>query len=182
MFHCGETVLYGTEGVCRIAEIREMKVGRTRENYYVLKPVYRESATIYVPVDNEKLVARMRRLLSAQEIDSLLGAVALEDVPWVDDPNERRTVYGEILASGDRCQQLRTAGRQLRSGDDQLLREAEKLLHDEFALVLAIPQQEVPAYIRSRIEAGENTAIAAGWRQNRINKGSAKLCRGKREK
>ena len=175
MFHCGETVLYGTEGVCRIAEIREMKVGRTRENYYVLKPVYRESATIYVPVDNEKLVARMRRLLSAQEIDSLLGAVALEDVPWVDDPNERRTVYGEILASGDRCrivrmirtlylrrQQLRTAGRQLRSGDDQLLREAEKLLPDEFALVLAIPQQEVPAYIRSRIEAGENAALAAG--------------------
>ena len=48
--------------------------------------------------------------------------------------------------------QLRTQGKQLRTGDDQLLREAEKLLHDEFALVLNIPQREVPEYIRSHVE------------------------------
>ena len=83
------------------------------------------------------------------------------------DPNERKEAYAEILKSGDRCrivrmiralhlrrQELRSAGKQLRSGDDQLLRDAERLLHDEFALVLHIPQQEVPEYIRRKIMAG----------------------------
>ena len=109
----------------------------------------------------------MRRVLSAEEIDQLLGAAAQEEVAWVEDPNERKEAYAEILKSGDRCrivrmiralqlrrQELRSAGKQLRSGDDQLLRDAERLLHDEFALVLHIPQQEVPEYIRRKIMAG----------------------------
>ena len=165
MFQRGETVLYGTEGVCRIAEIQEMKIGRRKPEYYVLKPVYRESATIYVPVDNPTLVARMKHVLSQQEIDRLLETVLEGEVPWVEDVNERKAEYGKILSSGDRRllvrmvrtlylrrQQLRTQGKQLRTGDDQLLREAEKLLHDEFALVLNIPQREVPEYIRSHVE------------------------------
>ena len=92
MFQRGETVLYGTEGVCRIAEIQEMKIGRTKAEYYVLKPVYRESATIYVPVDNPTLVARMKHVLSQQEIDRLLETVLEGEVPWVEDVNERSTV------------------------------------------------------------------------------------------
>lgn len=167
MLRDGEMVIYGTEGVCRIAGTESMKVGGTRAEYYVLKPVYRENATVFVPKENERLVAKMRRVLSAEEIDRLLGAVAQEEVAWVEDPNERKEAYAEILKSGDRCrivrmiralhlrrQELRSAGKQLRSGDDQLLRDAERLLHDEFALVLHIPQQEVPEYIRRKIMAG----------------------------
>ena len=40
----------------------------------------------------------------------------------------------------------------LRIADEQTLRDAEKLLNDEFAHVLHIPQQDVPDYIRSRME------------------------------
>ena len=35
---------------------------------------------------------------------------------------------------------------------EQMLRDAEKLLNDEFALVLNIKPREVPEYIRSRLE------------------------------
>ena len=103
-------------------------------------------------------------MLSIQEIESILGDVAQDEVAWVDDPNERREAYGKILTGGDRCvlmrmirtlyqrrQQLRTMGKQLRTGDDQILRDAERLLHDEFAFVLQIPQTDVPDYIRGRI-------------------------------
>ena len=69
MFEVGQTVLYGTEGVCRITEIQEMKVGKKKSEYYVLKPVYRDGATIYVPMDNATLLNRMRQVLSAEEID-----------------------------------------------------------------------------------------------------------------
>lgn len=165
MFQIGETVLYGTEGVCRIAEIQEMKFGGERARYYVLKPIYRDGATIYVPMNNERLLARMRRVLSAQEIDALLRSVTQEELAWIDDANERRQEYGKILTAGDRREVVRlirllylrrqmlvSSGKHLRSSDDQLLRDAEKLLNDEFALVLNIPQREVPEYIRTHIE------------------------------
>lgn len=166
VFQVGELVVYGMNGVCRIAGTEKMKVGGAKAEYYILKPVYRESATVYVPKENEQLLAKMRRVLSAEEIDRVLGTVPEEKVAWIEDPNERRETYAGILASGDRClivrmlrtlylrrQELRSAGKQLRSGDDQLLRDAERLLHDEFALVLHIPQQEVPEYIRRKIMA-----------------------------
>lgn len=165
MVQNGEMVLYGTD-VCRVEGKERLKIGATRAEYYILKPVYRPGATIYVPADNAQLVARMRRVLSAQEIENLLEEVAQDVVAWVDDPNERRETYGRILTGGDRCvlmrmirtlysrrQQLRTAGKQLRTGDDQLLRDAERLLHDEFAYVLQIPQAAVPEYIKGRIGA-----------------------------
>ena len=84
MLRDGEMVIYGTEGVCRIAGTESMKVGGTRAEYYVLKPVYRKNATVFVPKENERLVAKMRRVLSAEEIDRLLGAAAQEEVAWVE--------------------------------------------------------------------------------------------------
>lgn len=166
MYRVGETVVYGTEGVCRIAETQEMKVGGKKQTYYVLKPVHREGATVFVPMENEQLLSKMRRVLSAQEVDAILCSAADEELPWIDDPNERKQEYAKILTCGDRRnlvllirtlylrrQELRAVGKHLRTGDDQLLRDAEKLLNDELALVLDIPQREVPDYIRSRIEA-----------------------------
>lgn len=165
MYQIGETVLYGTEGVCRIGGTQEMKVGGKKKPYYVLKPVYREGATVFVPMDNDALLSKMRRVLSAEEIDAILRSAAEEELLWIDDPNERKQEYSRILTCGDRRelvrlirtlylrrQELRAVGKHLRSGDDQLLRDAEKLLNDELALVLNIPQHEVPEYIRSLLE------------------------------
>ena len=48
------------------------------------------SATVYVPLDNERLIARMRPVLSQQELEALL--VGADDAPlaWIDDPTERK--------------------------------------------------------------------------------------------
>ena len=51
--------------------------------------------------------------------------------------------------------QLYAAGRRMRSSDEQLLRDAEKLLTDEVALALALPRQEVPAYLHKRLAQPE---------------------------
>ena len=51
-----------------------------------------------------------------------------------------------------RRRELQKNGKHLRIADEQTLRDAEKLLNDEFAHVLHIPQQDVPDYIRSRME------------------------------
>lgn len=136
-----------------------------RSKYYVLRPVYRTRATIYVPTDNELLCSRMRPVLSEPEIESLLQSAAGESISWIDDPNERKQVFAQILSGGDRRRvlhlirmlyvrrrELQKNGKHLRIADEQTLRDAEKLLNDEFAHVLHIPQQDVPDYIRSRME------------------------------
>lgn len=167
MFQLGQTVLYGTEGVCVIDHIEEMKVNRVKMKYYVLKPIYNGGATIFVPMDNVDLLGKMRRILSREEIHAILDNLQDDELAWVEDHNERRQVFQSILSAGDRAQivrlirvlylrrqQLRECGKHLRSADEQILREAEKLLNDEFALVLNISRQEVPDYIRLHIEQG----------------------------
>ena len=155
MLEPGQTVLYGTEGICTIEAIETLRIGGKRSKYYVLRPVYRTRATIYVPTDNELLCSRMRPVLSA----------AGESISWIDDPNERKQVFAQILSGGDRRRvlhlirmlyvrrrELQKNGKHLRIADEQTLRDAEKLLNDEFAHVLHIPQPDVPDYIRSRME------------------------------
>lgn len=165
MFQVGQTVLYGTEGVCTIEERKIMKVGRAKSPYYVLRPVFRPGSTIFVPEDNAILLSRMRPVLSQDEILQILRQVTQEELVWIEDANERKTEYQKILVSGERLwllrmvrtlylrrQALQKAGKHLRTGDEQLLRDAEKLVNDEFALVLEISQHDVPEYIRSQIE------------------------------
>lgn len=165
MFQIGQTVFYGLEGVCTIEDRQLMKVGRSKAYYYVLRPVFRTASTIFVPEDNVLLMSKMRPILSRDEVLTILQEAPLEEVVWIDDPNERKTEYQKILAAGqglwmirlirtlhDRQDALQKTGKHLRSGDEQLLRDAQKLLHDEFAVVLNISQREVPDYIRSKIE------------------------------
>jgi RNA polymerase-interacting CarD/CdnL/TRCF family regulator len=56
MFKIGDTVTYKNEGVCSIFEIAERDFSGTRAKYYVLRPIYKETTRLYVPVDNEKII------------------------------------------------------------------------------------------------------------------------------
>ncbi len=165
MSRLGETVLYGTDGVCKVAEICKMKVGGKREEYYVLKPIHREGATVFVPLGNEALLSKMRPVLSREEILAILESVSREETVWIEDHAERKIEFQKILLGGDRRellrmirsiylhrQSLQERNKRLRIGDEQMLRDAEKLLNDEFALVLDISQQQVPEFIRTHVE------------------------------
>ena len=165
MFQVGDLVVYGMEGVCRVERTEKLRVGGKLCRYYVLSPVYREGATVYVPAENEELTARMKRILSPEELEALLDGAREDEPLWLDDANERRTLYAKVLLSGDRRALMRlvrtlhlrrtklvSQGKYLRSGDDQVLRDAERMLNGEFALILNIPQQEVPGYVRTRLE------------------------------
>ena len=165
MFSMGETVLYGHEGVCTIEGMEEMKVGRSKALYYVLRPVYRNSSTVFVPAANEELLQKMRPVLTREELHDLLTRVAQTQAEWIDDAAERKLAFQAVLSSGERAQILKTLrlvhlhrqalqrrGKHLRTADEQFLRDAEKLLHDEFAFVLQIPQSQVSEYIRSYME------------------------------
>ena len=87
MFQIGDQVVYGPEGVCRVERIETLRVNRKKAAYYVLSPIHREGATIYVPVENEQLTARMHRILTEEELAALLQAAASDAPLWLDDAN-----------------------------------------------------------------------------------------------
>ncbi len=165
MLRIGELVIYGAQGVCRIEGLEKMKVGGTRREYYILKPLTRGTATVYVPADNGELCQKMRPLLSREELDALIAGLAAEPTVWQEDNNLRKAEFQRVIAEGERGallrmirtiylhrRELRENGRRLRSTDEQFLRDAERLVNDEFAAVLDIAPQQVPGYIESALK------------------------------
>ena len=164
---------YGAQGICRIQQIEEKSIGASRRLYYVLKPVYHEDSTIFVPVDNPALTGKMHRLLRAQEVLELLSGLAGDDGLWVEDEAQRREAYEQILRSGDRVgmarliralslQKVRLGAqhKKLHAAEEAILKEAERELNEEFAYVLGLSLEETPAFIRNLIETDEESEEA----------------------
>ena len=160
MFKIGEVVSYSATGVCEIVDIREEKLTDTMMQYYILKPIYQNASTVYVPVDNETLVSRMKYLLSKSQTQELIESFKFTDIVWIENDSERIGFWREILRSGDRkkiaslictihirADYLATLGKQLRLIDAQILKDAKNVLHGEIATVLEIPIEEVETLI-----------------------------------
>ena len=166
-----DTVFYGSEGVCRIVDIVKRRFQGQTEEYYVLQPVYNENSTIYVPIRNEALIGKMRRILSKEEIMNIIQSLPDAQAVWYENENERRDRYRDILARGNRMEiiqmikalylrqkELHTKGKRLRTNDEHCFKQAEKILYDEIAHVLNIEPDQVLAFILEQIPEEEPTA------------------------
>lgn len=167
MFKIGSYVMYGNQGVCRVVEIRRESFSGTAKDYYILSPLDDEKMTIYVPMDAEALVSRMRPLLSPDQIAALIReGCAAETMEWTDDARGRSEQFRQILQSGDQQRlivMIRTIyerkelqlakGKKLYSADEAAFEKAEKLLHGEIAAVLNIRPDQVQDYIQSQLTA-----------------------------
>lgn len=164
MFSVGEKVVYGAQGICEVGGTTERTIGKAKIKYFVLTPIYDTKSTIYVPTENEKLIANMRKVLSKDEINALIDNAAANQMEWIDDDLERKELCVEIIKSGNRLEILRLiemlylrreclkqTKKHFHILDERYLREAERLIHDEFSYVLGIEQSEVPEYILNRI-------------------------------
>ena len=107
MIKVHDMVLYGVHGVCRVEEQVSRRVGGREMQYFLLKPVYEKNSSVYVPLKNEALMAKMKRILSAEEIDELIRTMPDEELLWIESETERRRLFQEILNSGDREQLIR---------------------------------------------------------------------------
>ena len=77
MFTEGQLVIYGGEGVCRIAAVGPSSLSGTDKTklYYTLTPLTR-SGTVLTPVDTKVL---MRPILTRQEAEDLIGRWVTEE-------------------------------------------------------------------------------------------------------
>ncbi|MDR0840959.1 MAG: CarD family transcriptional regulator [Christensenellaceae bacterium] len=159
-----DTVLYSA-GLCKIAEITNKEIGGQHADYYVLKPLYDEKTSIYIPVDNERATTKLRRILSAEEIRTLIKTMPGEDTIWIENDAVRHDRYREIIAHGDRAelvqliktlyqrqQERQAQGKKLHVVDERFMKSAEKILYEEFAHVLKLELTQVLPFIVEQIE------------------------------
>ena len=165
MYEIGQQVLYGIHGVCRIISVESMRFGKERAKYYVLEPATQPGARFYVPVANEAAVAKLRPLLTREQLLELLHHEGVRNAPLVANESERKLRCREIITSGDReslvamigalyrhkNEQL-AAGRKFHQSDENFLADAQKLLNAEFAEVFGLDPKDVPAFILKELE------------------------------
>ena len=163
MFQVDDYVNYSSQGICRITGIQDMKFGpgTGRKPYYLLRPVHGNTADIFVPVDNAVLVARMRPVLTPQQIDDAILASGSTEIVWEPDRKKRTAQFQEILSRREEHELLALASclhrrqsenaKGFASGELQILRKAEQIIEQEFSFSLQIEQSNVGSYIHDKM-------------------------------
>ena len=158
-FKVNEIIMYGNTGVCKISDIRMDSFADSPEQlYYALSPIYDLNSTIFVPVNSDKV--RIRSLLSRQEVLDLIRIIPEIETFWVENDNQRKNVFSQMMKECEhrdliklikslyqKREEKKEQGRKFFISDEKILTMAEKLLFQEFALVLGIEVEEVLDFI-----------------------------------
>lgn len=168
MYALGDMILYGTNGVCELLDVVDRDCGGKMVTYYMLKPIYASNSTVFVPIHNEKLTAKMRPVLTKEQIDEMLHSIPEEYAGWIADERQRKEQFKDIVSRADAFELIQLVkallkhkqavlarGKKVHIADERMLQEAEKMISDEFAYVLNISQEEVRDYIIKEMK--ENT-------------------------
>lgn len=170
----GANVVYGTSGVCTVIDMREEDFGAGRRMYYVLHPFGKHSSgtDIFVPADNERLLGKIKNVLTPEEIYELIEIIPEEHMDWIDDNRARSIRFESVISGGDRRElvaltkatynkkhELSKQGKKLSITDERFMRAAEKMLFEEFAVALEIEQEEVLPFITKQIKCREKDGI-----------------------
>ena len=165
-FEKSDYIVYDNAGVCLIEDIAMKKFDYwDNERFcYILRPIGNPASFVYVPVDNEKLTKKMRRIMSEEEIDTILDNVRTQYIIWPDDRRTRMERFKEILAAKNQqdmlmlasCiyskkKELATRGKKLSSSDEMILKETERFVNEEFSFSLKLSKGQVAEYIQKRL-------------------------------
>lgn len=166
MYQVDDIICYGSSGICTITGVTLRKVGKTPVEYYVLKPLFQGSSTIFVPTGNATLVGRMRPVLSRNEILDMIDRLPVAEEVWIDSDSVRQSFFRDILQTGDPNQILhllknlylhqtkcRNTGRKFRAIDEKVMKEAENILYQEFSYVLELPKEAIPPLVVHHLSA-----------------------------
>ncbi len=160
MYNIGDNVVYGIHGVCRVVALEERVIDRKKVQYYALEPAQQPGARFLVPTQNQAALAKLKPMLTWQELDTLIRSEDVQKDAWIADENLRKQTYRELINSGDRKSLIQmvgslhrrkkeqlAAGRKFHQCDENFLRDAEKLLSSEFSVVLGIAPDQVGDYL-----------------------------------
>ena len=164
MYQIGDWVVYGVHGVCHVIGIEKQLVNRKRTQYLVLEPLAQTESRFYLPLENPTAMAKLKTVLTKEALTELLASDAAHQDLWIADENQRKQQYREMINGGDRVSLMKmitslyryksaqiAAGRKFHQSDENFLRDAEKLLASEIALVMELSQEDAKNYLRLQL-------------------------------
>lgn len=168
MYKIGDRVVYGIHGVCAVVALEKRTVDRKQVEYFALEPLDQPGARFYVPTQNQAALAKLRPVLTPEALETLLASDAVRQNAWIQDEGRRKQYYRELINSGDRGallamvgslyrhkEEQAALGRKFHLCDENFLRDAQKLLNSEFALVLGLEPNQVGDYLRGKLSGKE---------------------------
>ena len=165
MFHVGEFVVYGSQGVCKVTDVGCLNLPGAPDDrlYYTLEPCHILGGKIFTPVDNQKAI--IRPVISKDEAITLIDDMTDIETLWVPDERKRESYYKDALRKCDclelvkiikttylRKQSRVAAGKKVTTGDEKYLHLAESNLYGELAVALDMEQEQVKQFIIDRIK------------------------------
>lgn len=165
MYQIGDRVVYGMHGVCCVVDQEERIIDKKKVQYLALEPLGQAGSRYLVPTHNPNAMAKLRQMLTSEELEQMLHSPEVQSDGWIRDENQRKQTYRELISSGDRprlMQMVRTlyrhkaeqiaSGRKVHLCDDNFLRDAEKLLCSEIALVMDMEPDQAKTYLRNQLK------------------------------
>ena len=165
MFQKGERIVYGSIGVCEVADIQLFQFAGTEEKeYYVLLPLH-ITGEILIPTDTSMF---MRPIMTSQEVKCLIDQIpTIQAEPYFCSAltelsqHYERAIHSHSSADLVALAMSIYAKRKIRADnkqktgliDEKYLKRAEDLIFHELSAVLEIPRDEVPGYIASRVNS-----------------------------
>lgn len=157
-FQVNQKVVYPSQGVGKIDEIKERTFKGSVILYYV---IYLEVSdmTVMVPIDKCEELG-IRAIVSQEEAQQALDMIGEEFEPITSDWKLRYQMNLDLLKKGSvsdiativRCLYHRSKVKELPILERKLYDSAKKLLEDEISFALDKPVKEVQALIHSKLE------------------------------
>lgn len=165
MFKVHEYVICAGSGVCEVKNICSNPFDESKpdEKFYILQPVYSKENTVYIPIKHPKIM--MRRLISKEEAHRLIADIPNIGEVNVENDRQREIEYKNIIHKLDcyelikmiktlyeRSQKRLSEGKKATHTDQKYIKLAEQTLHEELAIVLDMPRDQVGEYILEQVE------------------------------
>lgn len=165
MYQIGEQLVYGIHGVCRVTDLEKRTTSGATAVYLVLEPVGQSGSKFYIPTHNPVAMAKLSSILTREQMLELFASDEVREDGWVRDESQRKQHYRNLIASGDRKKLLQmvctlyrhkqtqvSAGRKVHACDENFLRDAEKLLVSEVAVVLNMEWEAARSYLKEKLK------------------------------
>ena len=152
VFQKGERVVCGSKGVCVVEEITTLDIAGVdkKREYYILKPLYLSSSTVYIPVDTAE--GSMRKVLAHEEAESLIRQIP--EIPLITIANDKLLDLIRIIKTIYLRKRAREkAGRKETAVDARYFRIAEDQLYGELAVALDMSRENVESYINTSLQS-----------------------------
>lgn len=165
MFEKGETVYYGTAGVCKVNDICRSPFDKNDDRmFYVLEPSdFAGGTIIYAPADNDKVI--LRPLMTENEAEALISSVSTLPLIKIVNEKQRREEYRNAMRNGtpeSLAMVIKTIYSRKSTGnkdkkrmsdtDSEFDKVARRALFGELSIVLNVTAGEVESRVNAEMK------------------------------